>query len=296
MAFITAALFGKLMQYVLKSRHYDWFYNRFTWIAVPPLIMFWVGSIYRISLYSFTESRFYLMMAGLLMTAFVFMLLRKRTRNFQLMTVIFGIAVTVFTYIPGISAKNIGLACQKARLDKFITTLDLLDKNTGKLKEDIDVKEIKRDSTLCKQYRDVCSVIDYVRDEMEIGAFSEQYGTWDLREYEFDGTRDENLLMKNYDLESPVPLGEYNVMLPEKNYECIFIDGRIIIKSKAEDAMLEYPIDSIIRKNPNILKHPYNPFVYKNDSLMLLLQSISVKNDTVTDVNTYDFKLFKKQK
>lgn len=295
MAFITAALFGKLMQYVLKSRHYDWFYNRFTWIAVPPLIMFWIGSIYRIRLYSLTESRFYLLVAGILMTLFVFMLLRKRTRNFQLMAVIFGIAIVVFTYIPGISAKSIGLMCQKARLEKFITTLNLIDKKTGKLKEYIDVNEIKRDSTLCKQYRDVCSVIDYVRDEMAAGEFYEQYGNWDLRAYEFDDTNDEDMLPRDYELKSPVPLGEYNILLPEKNYECIFIDGRVIVNDRAENLVLEYPIDSVIGKNPNIVKHPYQPFVYKNDSLMLLLHSIAVKDDTVKNVNTYDFQIYKKQ-
>ena len=66
MAFITATLVGRVAQSILSQRYYDWFYNRFTLIAIPPLIMYWIGSIYRIRLYSFTESRFYLMVAGLL--------------------------------------------------------------------------------------------------------------------------------------------------------------------------------------------------------------------------------------
>ena len=60
MGFVTVAMAGRLMQYVLKQHYYDWFYRNFTWIAIPPLILYWVGSIYRIRLYSFTESRFYL--------------------------------------------------------------------------------------------------------------------------------------------------------------------------------------------------------------------------------------------
>ena len=79
MGFITVALVGRMAQSILSQRYYDWFYNRFTLIAIPPLIMYWVGSIYRIRLYSFTESRFYLMVAGVLMTLFVLMLWKERT-------------------------------------------------------------------------------------------------------------------------------------------------------------------------------------------------------------------------
>ena len=61
MGFITVALVGRVAQSILSQRYYDWFYRHFTLIAIPPLIMYWIGSIYRIRLYSFTESRFYLM-------------------------------------------------------------------------------------------------------------------------------------------------------------------------------------------------------------------------------------------
>ena len=39
MAFITATLVGRVAQSILSQRYYDWFYNRFTLIAIPPLIM-----------------------------------------------------------------------------------------------------------------------------------------------------------------------------------------------------------------------------------------------------------------
>ena len=50
MGFITVALVGRMAQSILSKRYYDWFYNRFTLIAIPPLIMYWIGSIYRICL------------------------------------------------------------------------------------------------------------------------------------------------------------------------------------------------------------------------------------------------------
>ena len=166
MGFITVALIGRVAQSILSQRYYDWFYSRFTLIAIPPLIMYWIGSIYRIRLYSFTESRFYLLVAGVLMTLFVLMLFRKRTRRYQLMALIFGAAIILFTYIPGISAKSIGLTCQKQRLTELISELKLTDAKTGKLNDDLDMRSIKQDSLMCERYKDVTSVIKYVRDEI----------------------------------------------------------------------------------------------------------------------------------
>ena len=140
MGFVTAALVGYLAQYVLKKRYFDWFYQHLTWITLPPIIMYWVGSVYRIHLYSFTESRFYLLMAGVLMTLFVVMLLWQHTRHFQWMALILGAAIIIFTYIPGISAKSIGLRCQTERLNDIIRELKLVDAKTGK-------KEQQKNST-----------------------------------------------------------------------------------------------------------------------------------------------------
>ena len=124
MGFISAALVGRMAQSILSQRYYDWFYRYFTLIAIPPLIMYWIGSIYRIRIYNFTESRFYLMVAGVLMTLFVLMLFWKRTRRYQWMAFIFGTAIILFTYIPGISAKSIGLNCQKQRLQEIINMIN----------------------------------------------------------------------------------------------------------------------------------------------------------------------------
>ena len=56
MGFISAALVGRMAQSILSQRYYDWFYRHFTLIAIPPLIMYWIGSIYRIRIYSFIST------------------------------------------------------------------------------------------------------------------------------------------------------------------------------------------------------------------------------------------------
>lgn len=295
MGFVTVALTGRLMQYVLKEHYYDWFYNRFSWIAIPPLIMYWIGSIYRIHLYSFTESRFYLMVAGALMTLFVLMLLWRSSRRFQLMALIFGVAIIVFTYIPGISAKSIGFKCQEARLRLYISDLKLMDSQTGKFVKELNVEDICKDSLLCSKYKEVCSIIQYVRDDMGRDAFIKQYGEWSWYDSNFDVTHVRDFDVERYcTLREPLDLGNYNIMLPVSEYDIINIDGKITVK-KNDKIVLVYPFEERITSNPKLLELPDSLYKYHNDSLMLVVKGIYV-NDKGKWRPSSDFLLFGKSK
>ncbi len=295
MGFVTAALVGHMAQSILNQRYYDWFYRHFTLIAVPPLIMYWIGSIYRIRLYSFTESRFYLMVAGVLMTLFVLMLLSGRTRRYQLMALIFGAAIILFTYIPGISAKSIGLRCQKQRLTAIIGALGLTDAKTGKLNDDVDLRSIRQDSLLCERYKDACSVISYVRKEVGTNNFEQQYGKWTHTDYSFnyEGNDSSQSSRNWYNRKKPVQLGDYTTMLPGDSYKCQFERQNIVV-SQDDHVVLEYPIGSVIRRDTMLLHHPEQLLTYRNDSLLLVLNSICINDTTVTDVMNHDFLLFRK--
>ena len=295
MGFITVALIGRLMQYVLSQRYYDWFYRRFPLIAVAPLILYWIGSVYRIRLYSFTESRFYLMVAGLLMTLFVMMLLWRRSRRFQLMALIFGAAIILFTYIPGISAKSIGLRCQTARMERLMRDLKLIDKKTGKLVAYVDVPTILKDSLQCNRYQDVCSVIDYVREDMGKDEFTQQYGVWDYNDYQFVYNKEADVVAdEGHILDKPVALGEYNIMIPAYAYSSDFTDGTLTVMMN-EKIVLAYPIDSIANHTPEMKNHPEKLHVYKNDSLLVVLNQIYVSNKEYS-TNGNVISLFRRQR
>ena len=300
MGFVTVALVGRVAQSILSQRYYDWFYNRFTLIAIPPLIMYWIGSIYRIRLYSFTESRFYLMVAGVLMTLFVLMLWKKRTRKYQLMALIFGAAIILFTYIPGISAKSIGLSCQKQRLTQLISEMKLTDPKTGKLNDEIeDMRRIRQDSLLCEQYKDVTSVINYVRHEIGTDEFKKQYGEWSHSEYTFSYIEDSvniNASDNWYIRRKPVELGEYTIILPQKACECNFNDQTVTISQGENNVVLSYPIQEVIRQDTMLLHHPEQLLTYRNDSLMLVLEGICIEDTVVTDVRYNGLQLFKKKR
>jgi hypothetical protein len=299
MGFITAALVGRVAQSILSQRYYDWFYSRFTLIAIPPLIMYWIGSIYRIRLYSFTESRFYLMVAGVLMTLFVLMLFRERTRRYQLMALIFGAAIILFTYIPGISAKSIGLRCQKQRLTELISELKLTDAKTGKLNDNLDTWSIKQDSMLCERYKDVTSVIKYVRNEIGENDFEAKYGKWEYSEYSFNYAKakesDDRDYADTYIRREPVELGEYTIILPSKAYEYNYNDTTVTITLN-KDTVLEYPIQKIVSQDTSLLRHPEQLLTYRNDSLMLVLEGVVITDTVITDVRYYGLQLFKKKR
>ena len=298
MGFITVTLIGRVAQSILSQRYYDWFYRHFTLIAIPPLVMYWIGSIYRIRIYSFTESRFYLMVAGVLMTLFVLMLYRQRTRRYQLMALIFGAAIILFTYIPGISAKSIGLHCQKQRLAELIGELKLTDAKTGKLNDNLDLWGIRHDSVMCERYKDVSSVIKYVRDEVGDKEFEAKYGKWSHSEYSFNYANAKNADNRNYadtyNRKKPVELGEYTIMLPSKDYKYDY-DEHSVIVTHDKDTVLVYPIQNIVSKDTLLLHHPEQLLTYRNDSLMLVLEGVSLNDTIVTDVRYYGLQLFKKK-
>ena len=288
-AFITAALMGRLAQYALSQHHFDWFYNHFTWIAIPPLVMYWVGSIYRISAYGFTSSRIYLLLAGVLMTLFVLMLLWKRSRQFQLMAVILACTICVFTFVPGISAKDLGLSSQKARLEQYISELNLRDGTTGKLVNNLKLDTISSDSLLCEKYKEVCDVISYLRGENK-ERFVSQYGEWEYNVWDFSHRYDVSLSLP-YGFESPIDLGDYPILIPKYYYHTDYNrkTGIITVSHKGdateddeatEDTVIIYPVKEIISQKPELLDSPEQLLVYSNDSLKLVLPDIYLNKKT----------------
>ena len=291
MGFVTVSLAGYLSQYLLPKRYFDWFYRHFTWIAIPPLIMFWIGSLYRIRLYSFTEGRFYLLVAGVLMTLFVLMLLWKKTRRFQLMALIFGAVIVLFTYIPGISAKSIGLRCQKVRLEQIASKLHLTDPQTGKFVKILDTQRISSDSLLSAQYVEADDVVEYVRHEMGDSLFEQKYGKWEVELYEIRYTND--LSEKNNRLERtmPIDMGEYAILLNPENYRVLDNDTTVILR----DESLRKVVLRERMKKAEKLDSP-ELYVYGNDSLLVVFSTVWADSSRqICSVSDYNFQVFTKK-
>lgn len=299
--FISVALVGLMSQSVLTKRYYDWYYRYFTWIALPPLVMYWVGSLYRIRLYSFTDSRWYLLVAGLLMTLYVLMLLNERTRRYQLMALIMAVAIILSTYVPGISAHDIGLRCQTQRMLEIADELQILDPETGELTDkELDLSAIQQDSLLCERYREECDIIRYVRENLGNDEFKNIYGEWEYDPYDFHYNRIARPACERwYYRQNAVNLGEYTIVPPIKKYLTTRDSVDITIKHVNDSdttIVFYYPLDSIFRSDPEAyLRNPEPLFTYRNDSILLVLHMIYVSDSTLI-ADTYRAQFFRKAK
>ena len=113
--FTLIAVAAQAGQTLLNKRYYDWFYNRFSLISLPALAMFWVGVGCRWSDYGLTENRVYLIACGLIMTACMGLFLSRRTGRYLYVTLTAIVILALFTYIPGLTPRDIERWSQSGR-------------------------------------------------------------------------------------------------------------------------------------------------------------------------------------
>ena len=118
-----------------------------------------------------------------------------------------------------------------------------------------------------------------------------------LSEYSFNYANNTDTVYisaNTYIRRKPVELGEYTIILPSKAYEYNYNDTTITI-TQDKDTVLEYPIQKIIRQDTMLLHHPEQLLTYRNDSLMLVLEGLCIKDTVITDVRYYGLQLFRKR-
>ena len=133
-AFVLISFFCYVLHPFMRHRLYDKFFSLFSFIVIPPMTLYYVGTLRRITDYGFTESRIYLLLFGVLITLFLIMLCINRLRSYLIMTVMASVAVFVLTYIPGLSAKSLGVRSQKHIFDTYVLKYNLMNAKTHKMK------------------------------------------------------------------------------------------------------------------------------------------------------------------
>lgn len=116
-AFSIAAVAVKALQQYVSRRRYDWFFDRFSLIALPLLILFWIGTARRIGEYGVTESRFYLVLCGAVMTLCLALFLSRRTGRYLTVSITAFVLFAATAYIPPVSAERVALRSQMHRAD-----------------------------------------------------------------------------------------------------------------------------------------------------------------------------------
>ena len=89
--------------------------------------MFWIGTVYRISQYGFTEDRVYLVVTGVVISLTTLLFFTKKWGRYLYVVTLIVVLFSTFTYIPGITAKDIEVFSQKDRVQNEVPEVKLPD-------------------------------------------------------------------------------------------------------------------------------------------------------------------------
>lgn len=223
LTFLCVGLLCELFRLQVPHKNFDGFYRWFPALSVPPLILLWVGAWRRIGDYGLTEDRVWLLVACALLTLFIFLCWKERTRRFQRMAIILSAALIFFTYIPGVRAKDFGIRSQQARLDKLLP--EILE--DGRIPETFDYEALAQDSLRCQKIISAQESWSYLHENMPEARFKARYGAlgddfhlerWRIRDAEYVEWR----------LQGPVNLEGYPLMLPNSCYSSYEDDQNVV--------------------------------------------------------------------
>lgn len=272
LCFLLVGMLCYLLRLYIEKRHFEWYFKAFPALALPPLVLLWMGTLQRIGDYGFTEARFYLLVITVVATVFVGMLFWERTRRFQVMTlVLIGLAV-VFTYCPGLTARDFGNRSQQARLEQVLPEL-LQD---GRFPEEYNYSTL--DSLTVETIRKGEDAWTYLKGHMSPKAFEKRYGAYGRLSFQNwkweEAVRQNDVEKAVYTLEE-FDLGAYTVLIPD----CLYISYKddnqsVIIQSSIgeNETLLVCPIqERLAQKGQDT-----DVLVYKNDRYMAVFSEITL--------------------
>lgn len=171
-AFTIIAMLVKAARLLQQKPICNWFFNNFSLISIPALTMFWIGVWYRIGQYGFTESRVYLAVCGIIMTVILLIFINSKTGRYLYGTLFGIVMLVIFTYIPGATAKEIGLKSQIDRIKRMSEQLALCSES-GKF---IIEKRNSSDTVAKEQFRAIYESLEYVERNAEDGFLTQNCG------------------------------------------------------------------------------------------------------------------------
>ena len=292
LAFLCVTLVCYLLRLQVKYRHYEWFYKAFPAIAVAPLVLLWVGIFRRIGEYGITDDRFYLLVLSALVTLFVAMLVRERSRRFQLMALMLAASAILFTFVPGIRSRDFGIRSQMARLDILLP--EVLE--NGKLPEIENYMELAKDTVRCKNIEESYGAGRYLKNELDSTSFKERYGAygeyhinlWDLRVAKKTGsqiTEDdvEELIGPQpkvwsiKDISGTIDLGPYRQIVHEVYKQADSLGVAFCSESNHADTLLYCPVhERLMKADENT--PPEEVLIYENDNYKAVIWIITDKD------------------
>ncbi|MEG1864098.1 MAG: DUF4153 domain-containing protein [Alistipes sp.] len=123
--FTLLAIGVRALQFLLRKRLYNWFFDRFSLIALPLQVLFWIGVIHRIGEYGFTPMRVFLVVCGGLMTLCVLLFFSQRTGRYLYLCAAGFVSFAALAYLPVLQPEQIAIRSQVHRAEQAAKQLNL---------------------------------------------------------------------------------------------------------------------------------------------------------------------------
>ena len=269
-AFYIVAFLGLMINKVLPNRFYNWFYRFFGYISLPLLVLFWVSLTYRIGEYSFTENRMYMLLAGVTMVMGSVVLIAMPRWRFATILSIAAVLIATFTFIPGITARTIGINCQRSRMIDIAMALNYYDNSNHKILWPKDVPAEKSD-----QYNEMLSSYQYLRIAIGWEIVGKEYGE-SIAPFQ----NKDVFSWESYSRESDVDLGEYTRLATNKKMKTAIKKGKVVATYNGKEVLRE-PLRCAFDKSSGKIVVRESDYVYSNDSCKLVISEFAVYNKTV---------------
>jgi len=124
-AYVIAGILIKALTGITEKEKFSTFYKFLYPLFIIPLILFWVGAFQRVAEYGFTEARVYLFVGGGILSISTILLMLRKTNKYLYICYIAIAILSIFTFIPPISAKTIGENSQRKELQKMEQKLNI---------------------------------------------------------------------------------------------------------------------------------------------------------------------------
>lgn len=157
--FTMTALAVKALDRLLAKRIYDWFFDRFSLVSLPMLVLFWIGVVRRTNEYGLTEPRVYLLVCGGLMTFCVLLFLSQRAGRYLWVCLAAWVSFAVLAYVPCFEPERIAVQSQLQRAERLAERLGRLGEDGRLLLTPVPLADTVRR----EEYRNLYESLDYIR-------------------------------------------------------------------------------------------------------------------------------------
>ena len=157
--FTMTALAVKALDQLLEKRIYNWFFDRFSLVSLPMLVLFWIGVMRRTNEYGLTEPRVYLVVCGGLMTLCVLLFLSQRVGRYLWVCLAAWVVFAAVAYVPAFEPERVAVRSQTHRAVRVAEQLGRLDAEGRLLLTPLSLA----DTVYKKEYRKLYESLEYIR-------------------------------------------------------------------------------------------------------------------------------------